>query len=182
MLTWQFSPFQHQFKIPPLLFSPGQRSTFSDYASVKSCQHLPESPVENKENSRADGKRWNLSKVAVLAHCRNQERDECHNWQEAEQFLSCRIQGIYSWQATTQPCGGTDCLQLLLSEFPDCSSILFSVSFHNSAPWLEICLSHLSELILAQLCAAMWPCFILTIYDLFYFLGRMIMCLENCFG
>lgn len=72
MLKWQFSPLRHWFKLPPLLFNPGQRSIFSEYVSVKCCQHLPESVAENKERSRADGKRRSLSKDALFARCRNQ--------------------------------------------------------------------------------------------------------------
>lgn len=134
MLTWQFFAFQHQFKIPHLLFSSGQRSTFSDYVSVKSCQCLPKSAVENKENSRADSKRGSLSKDALLAQCRSGGR-WISQLPGGIAIPPWRIQ-VHFWQGTVQPLRPTGCLQLLLCiSWLQFYPLLCPISQPNTLAW-----------------------------------------------
>lgn len=97
MLKWQFSPFCHLFKFPPLPFNPGQRSMFSDYVSVKCCQHLPESVEENKEAGQMveDGA---LVRIICLHGAGIRERKESHNCQEVYRYLLWSL-----WQHSTAP-------------------------------------------------------------------------------
>lgn len=145
MLKWQFSPFCHLFKFPPLPFNPGQRSMFSDYVSVKCCQHLPESVEENKEAGQMveDGA---LVRIICLHGAGIRERKESHNCQEVYRYLLWSL-----WQHSTAPK-----YHEVLSAFPECSSVPFSVQLHNSASQLDSCLSHLAVLSLGLLLAAIW--------------------------
>lgn len=67
---------------------------------MKCCQHLPESVAENKERSRADGKRQSLNKDSQFAQCRNW-REQSHDCQVVYQNLSVELKLIILKESST---------------------------------------------------------------------------------